>query len=115
MRFARPLVAFLPSTMPPSPHYAVPRHLSLDHFRRVKNWHAAPPTRRPLESHLWDAVLTLWVMGWIGWLHASVFDAGWAYPLYMLGMLMPQMYVRSRAAAHHAGRLRCDWLSQLQQ
>jgi hypothetical protein len=33
----------------------------------------------------------------------------------MLGMLMPQMYVRSRAAAHHAGRLRCDWLSQLQQ
>ncbi len=99
--------------MQPTPHIELPRHLTLADLQRVKKWHLAQQATHPLEYHVWDAVLSLWLMGWIGWLPAIAFDAAWLFPLCGLGMLMPRLYVRFRARTHRAGRLRCDWLDQL--
>jgi hypothetical protein len=94
-------------------HRPLPRHLSLAHLQRVKKWHLAEQAAHPLEYHLWDIVLTIWLMGWIGCVPAFAFDAPWAYPLCALGVMTPRLYVRWRARAHEGGRLRCDWLDQL--
>ena len=66
----------------------------LNELQRIKAWLVAHKPSHPLEYHSFDAVLTLWMMGWIGWLPVLLFD-------------------RWRARAHAAGRLRCDWLGAL--
>ena len=66
-----------------------------------------------MEHRVWEAVMTLWVMAWMGWLPAYTFDAAWAYPLCLLGVLAPRLYIALRTRAHHSGRLRCDWLKLL--
>jgi len=93
-----------PSTSPES------WHLTLAGLQRIKRWHLDHQSSHPLEHQLWDAVLTLWVMGWAGWLPAFALDIPLAYPLCLFGMLVPQLYVRWRVHAHTHGRLRCDWL-----
>ena len=87
--------------------------LSLTDLQRIKQWHVAHRTEHPLEYQLWDAVLTLWVMGWVGWLPAFALDALWTLPLCLLAMQAPCLYVSLRAHAHRAQRLRCDWLGSL--
>lgn len=84
--------------------------ITLAQFKRLKDWREAQRAAHPLECQVWEAVLTAWVMGWIGWLPAYVFDVAWAYPLCVLGILAPRLYVYTRARAHFARRLRCDWL-----
>src|SRR5579872_3440750 len=85
-------------------------HLTLARLQRIKQWHVAHKADHPLEYQLWDAMLTLWIMGWVGWLPAFAFGAPWAYPLCVLGILAPRLYVGWRVRAHKAKRLRCDWL-----
>lgn len=84
---------------------------SLVELQRIKRWHVAHRADHPVEYHLLDAVLTTWLMGWVGWLPALAFDAPWALPLCALGIALPGLYVRWRARAHAARRLRCDWLA----
>ena len=79
-------------------------------MQRVKEWHAAQRGGHAVEKGLWDGVLTLWVVAWIGWIPATAFEAYWAFPVCMLGMLAPGFYVAWRASAHDKRRLRCDWL-----
>ena len=86
------------------------RRITLTQMQRVKNWHAAQRGARPVEKEVWEAVLTIWLMGWIGWLPAFAFDAQWAYPLCVLGMFAPGLYVYCRARAHERRYVRCDWL-----
>ena len=86
------------------------RRLTLAQLQRLKNWRIAQRAAHPVECQIWEAVLTLWVMGWMGWLPAYTFEAPWAYPLCILGILLPQLYVYGRARAHALNRLRCDWL-----
>ena len=93
----------------PSKHHLA-RPLTLLQLQRVKNWHVAQQGSHPIEYEIWNAVLTVWLMGWIGCLPALTFDAPWALPLCLLGVLTPQLYVNLRAQAHTRGRLRCDWL-----
>ncbi len=93
----------------PSRHRAT-RPLTLMELQRLKNWHVAHREAQPMEYEVWNAVLTVWVMGWIGWLPALTVDSPWAFPLCLLGVLAPRLYVLGRARAHSAGRLRCDWL-----
>ncbi len=90
-----------------------PRYISLAQFQRLKNWRVAQHSVHPVECHMWEWVLTLWMMGWIGWLPAYAFEAPWAYPLCLLGICLPVLYVRVRARAHATQRLRCDWLDVL--
>ncbi|MBC7444993.1 MAG: hypothetical protein H7273_05910 [Polaromonas sp.] len=87
--------------------------MTLAQFQRIRHWREARQASHPLERRLWEAVLTLWMMGWVGWLPAFEADAPWAYPLCLLGILLPRVYVYWRVRAHQARRLRCDWLDLL--
>jgi len=87
--------------------------LRLSQLQRLKNWHYEHRVLHPLECRTWESVMTAWVMGWTGWLPAWTFDSPWAYPLCLLGMLLPQLYVQGRAIAHGSELLRCDWLHLL--
>ena len=89
------------------------RRITLNRMKRLKNWHAAQHQAHPIEYGLWETVVTLWLMGWIGWMPALAFEAVWAYPLCLLGILGPQLYVHWRTHAHASGWLRCDWLELL--
>jgi hypothetical protein len=83
--------------------------LTLSELQRIKRWHVAHKRDHPLEYQLYDGVLTLWVMGWVGWLPAFAFEAPWACLLCALGMAGPTLYIRWRVRAHLANKLRCDW------
>ena len=91
-------------------YYYLRHRLSLAQMQRVKNWLVIHRSQHPIESQVWEAVLTLWLMALIGWLPAYAFSAPWVYPLSILGAFAPQLYVQLRACADHAGHLRCDWL-----
>lgn len=39
--------------------------LTLAKLQRIKRWQLAHKQAHPLEYQAWDAVLTLWVMGWV--------------------------------------------------
>jgi hypothetical protein len=88
------------------------RHTTLARLQRIKKWHVSHKDDHPLEYQLWDAVLTLWVMGWTAWVPAFALDAPWAYPLCAMCIFLPGLYVRLRVSAHKAMRLRCDWADQ---
>jgi hypothetical protein len=84
--------------------------MTLDELQRIKRWHVAHRLDHPVEYQAWDAMLTLWVVGWVGWLPACAFGAQWSVPFCALAAAAPSMYVAWRAKAHRAGRLRCDWI-----
>lgn len=85
--------------------------MDLDALQRIKKWHVAHQQDHPVEYHIWDVMLVLWVMGWVGWLPAVTFGAWWAVPLLAFAMSAPTLYVAWRARAHRQRRLRCDWLA----
>ena len=84
--------------------------MTLNELQRIKKWHVAHRNEHPVEYHLWDAMLTLWVMGWVGWLPAYAFEQFWSMPLCVLATAAPSMYVGWRMKAHREQKLRCDWL-----
>ncbi len=84
--------------------------MTLDELQRIKKWHVAHRADHPLEYHLWDAMLTLWVMGWVGWLPAFAFEQFWTIPLCAAAIGAPGMYVAWRMRKHRQHKLRCDWL-----
>jgi hypothetical protein len=85
--------------------------MDLDTLQRIKRWTVSHQKDHPVEYHAWDAMLTVWLMGWVGWIPAFTFEALWAAPLLALAMSAPALYVHWRAKAHRARRLRCDWLA----
>jgi len=87
------------------------RAMTLNELQRIKQWHVAHKRDHPLEYHLWDGMLTLWLMGWVGYLPALAFGQFWCLPLCLAGTLMPTVYVAWRMRAHRARRLRCDWVT----
>jgi hypothetical protein len=84
--------------------------MDLDALQRIKRWHLRHQNEHPVEYRAWDTMLTLWLVGWVGWIPAFAFDALWAAPLLALAMSAPSLYVHLREKAHKARRLRCDWL-----
>jgi hypothetical protein len=84
--------------------------MTLNELQRIKKWHVAHRAEHPVEYHLWDAILTLWVMGWVGWVPAYAFEQWWTFPLCALSMAGPSMYVAWRMKAHRENKLRCDWI-----
>ena len=87
--------------------------IPLTDLHAIKKWHVAHKSEHPLEYELWDAVLTVWLMGWIGWLPVYVLEAWWAIPLCAAGMVTPRLYVTWRQQAHAQCRLRCDWFDRV--
>jgi hypothetical protein len=84
--------------------------MGLNELQRIKRWHVAHRADHPLEYHLWDAMLTLWMMGWVGILPVVTLNA-WLLPLCALGISAPQLYVHYRVQAHSQHTLRCDWVA----
>ena len=87
--------------------------ITLAQHQRIKRWRETRHASHPLERRMWEAVLTLWMMGWVGWLPAFEAEAYWAFPLCLLGIFSPSLYVYLRAQVHASQRLRCDWLHLL--
>lgn len=84
--------------------------MTLDELQRIKQWQVRHRHQHPVEYQAWDVMLTLWLVGWVGWIPAFAFDALWSAPLLVLAMSAPTMYVAWRTRAHRAHRVRCDWL-----
>ncbi|HSV46003.1 MAG TPA: hypothetical protein VLJ58_09450 [Ramlibacter sp.] len=84
--------------------------MTLDELQRIKQWHVAHRASNPLEYQTWDAMLTLWLMGWVGWVPAYAFEQFLVMPLCAVAMFAPSLYAAWRLHAHRAHKLRCDWL-----
>ncbi|HET9644553.1 MAG TPA: hypothetical protein VFP68_14645 [Burkholderiaceae bacterium] len=87
--------------------------MTLQQLSVVKQWHVAHRRERPVELHMWDAMLTLWLLGWFGIPAAVLLDQ--LYTVVLCGVLLyaPTLYVQLRRRLHAGGRLRCDWLVAL--
>jgi hypothetical protein len=85
--------------------------MTLQQLSVVKQWHVRH--HRTVELHLWDAVLTLWLLGWLG-LGAQLVLSHF-YPALASAVLLtvPGGYVWLRRRLHASGRVRCDWLVAL--
>jgi hypothetical protein len=83
----------------------------LRELARIKAWLRTHRHEQPVEYQTMDAVLTLWVLGWVGALPALVLGAWWLLPLCAMCARTPHAYVRARLRWHALGRLRCDWAS----
>ena len=84
--------------------------MPLAELQRIKQWHVSHRHRHPIEYQLWDAMLTLWVVGWVGLLPASALQQLWAVPLCVLAIAAPSLYAAWRNRAHRQKRVRCDWI-----
>lgn len=85
--------------------------LPLKELQRIQQWHLTHRAEHPQECDLWDAVITVWLMGWVGCLLMVALEAWWAAPLCAVAMLSPRLYVDWRKRAHVRQQLRCDWLA----
>jgi hypothetical protein len=83
--------------------------MRLEDLQRIRKWHVAHRHTHPVEGYMWDVVLTLWVMGWVGWLPTCMFELIWCLPLCVFAVFTPGLYVTWRLRAHRQRKLRCDW------
>jgi hypothetical protein len=93
-------------------HVVVRPVMTVKQLSAVKRWLAARRRDHPMEYHAWDAVLTLWLIGWMGM--PAEFVLGQLYGLAACALLLftPVAYVSLRRHLHACGRVRCDWLSE---
>ena len=63
--------------------------MTLDELQRIKQWHVAHKADHPLEYHLWDLVLTVWMLGWVGWFPICAFGEPCAAPVCLIGIFSP--------------------------
>jgi len=84
--------------------------VTIDELQRIRSWHARHRASHPVEGQAWEAMLTLWVMGWVGWMPAFALGTLWTLPLCLAAIAAPGLYATWRLKAHREGRLRCDWL-----
>ena len=87
--------------------------MKLQQFQKLKVWHLRQGHRHPIEKNLWDAVLTVWLLGWVGAPTALLLQAGWAEVACLSVLFLPGGYVRLRRWLHNKRRLRCDWIVAL--
>jgi hypothetical protein len=87
--------------------------MTLQQFHELKVWHARQGHRHPVERQLWDAVLTVWLLGWVGAPTALLLHIGWAEAACVSVLFLPGLYVRVRRWLHNKRRLRCDWIVAL--
>ena len=87
--------------------------MNLDQFQELKQWHNRHVREQPLEKHVWDIVLTFWLVGWVGAPAAFLIHAGWALVVCGALLFLPGAYVAVRRRLHVSGLLRCDWIRAL--
>lgn len=87
--------------------------MTLDQLHDLKLWHQRHVRERPVEKQVWDAVLTLWLIGCVGAPVAFLIDRLGAACLGLALLFLPGAYVALRRRLHRAHRLRCDWIAAL--
>jgi hypothetical protein len=87
--------------------------MTLRQLALIKRWHVQHRHRHPVEFQAWDAMLTAWMLGWIGAPAALILDAPGGMVGCVFLTLLPSLYVWCRESLHRRGRLRCDWLDSL--
>ena len=87
--------------------------MNLTQFQDLRHWHLRHWHDQPLEKQLWDSVLTLWVIGWVGGPAALLLREPGFMLLCLALLFLPQAYVALRRSLHRRKRLRCDWLAML--
>ena len=87
--------------------------MTLQQFEALKVWHLRQGLRHPVEKCVWDAVLTLWLLGWVGTPAAFMLQLDWAVILGLGLLFLPGLYVAARRWLHRKHRLRCDWIVAL--
>ena len=84
--------------------------MNLNQLHSLKSWHLRQDSAKRVEWQLWEAVLTLWLLGWTGIPAALLAGPAWM-PLACMGLIaLPSAYVLLRSRLHRQRRLRCDWL-----
>lgn len=87
--------------------------MTLQQMTQLKRWHVAHKQQAPVEYHTWDAVLTVWLMGWMGVPPALLLWQPYGVLLCVAAFFVPDAYAWLRGKEHRRGRLRCDWLPLL--
>lgn len=85
--------------------------MTLQQLATIKRWHLTHPRRGSVEMQVWDAMLTCWVLGWMGVPPAVVLAPAYGVALCAVLFFAPSIYVWLRVRLHRRGVLRCDWLS----
>ncbi|MBI3368619.1 MAG: hypothetical protein HY021_09325 [Burkholderiales bacterium] len=87
--------------------------MTLQQLSTVKHWHITHNRERSLEYQVWDAMLTCWVLGWVGVPAALVLAPRAGLVACALLHFAPAVYVWLRRLLHRRAALRCDWLGSL--
>jgi len=87
--------------------------MTLQQFQELRLWHQRQGARCPVEKALWDLVLTVWLLGWVGGPTALLLHSGWAELACLALLFLPGLYVAARRRLHNRRRLRCDWIVAL--
>jgi hypothetical protein len=85
----------------------------LAEFEAMKTWHQRHWRDQPVEKHVWDIVLTLWLAGWVGIPPAFLIHARWVELGCVALLFLPGANVALRRRLHRSGVLRCDWSAAL--
>ena len=88
--------------------------MKLVQFENLRKWHQRHWRQQPVEKHVWDIVLTLWLVGWVGFPSAFLIHVGWAEAVCIALVFLPGAYVGLRRRLHRSGVLRCDWSAALE-
>lgn len=89
--------------------------MTLSQLALMKAWMVDHRWDAPMEYHTFDAVLTLWLMGWFGAPASFMLDAGWAVLACVALFFTPVAYCALRRRLHRRRRLRCDWLPLIEE
>jgi hypothetical protein len=87
--------------------------MTLEQFHDLRLWHLRHMREQPLEKHIWDTVLTFWLVGWVGAPTALITQAIWAVAICASLLFLPGAYVGLRRRLHRTHVLRCDWIGAL--
>lgn len=86
--------------------------MTLQQLHDLKCWHVAHHRDHPVEHQAYEAVLTIWMIGWISLPVALLLNEALLLAS-ALEVLAPLAYVSLRLYLHRRQRLRCDWLCAL--
>ena len=87
--------------------------MTLHQYHELRLWHLRHWRRHPVEKNVWELVLTIWLMGWVGAPTAFILHSGWAETACLSVLFLPGLYVGLRRRLHRHGLLRCEWISAL--
>ena len=87
--------------------------MTLGQFQQLRDWHLRHWHEQPIEKQVWDAVLTLWMIGWAGAPAALLVQRPSLALACAALFFLPEVYVALRRRLHRRAWLRCDWLATL--